>query len=396
MDIRPDLDRLADTMRQWRAEHIYPFFPVISDAEATHASLVDGQGVTVFGSADYLGLAHHPEVVAGAVAAVQRFGTTTYGVQTVSGFTELHRDLESALANYFGKPAAMLFPTGMQANVGIIATLMGPSDAVFTDWRNHGSITMGARLSGAQICAFRHNDVEHLATLLGEYARAGGRRLIVVDGLFSTEGDYPPLAEIAELAEQHNAVLVVDEAHSAGVVGPLGRGAAELFGVLDRVDIIVGTMSKAFGSVGGFACSSQRIIEPLRHCAVAYLLSLGLPPATVGASLAALTVASREGASRRATLHRNAGDLRKRLRETGLDLGATTSHVVPVIIGPIERTARVATWLMQQGLLANPLIPPAVPIGGARLRLGVTSEHTIEDLELATKLVPAALEAVER
>jgi glycine C-acetyltransferase/8-amino-7-oxononanoate synthase len=281
----------------------------------------------------------------------------------------------------------------MQANLGVLGTLAGPRDLVFADRFNHQSITMGIRLSGATTHTFRHNDPEHLAELLSTAGQPGrsGQRLIVVDGLFSADGDYAPLTEIADLAERYGALLVVDEAHSAGALGPQGRGVAELLGVLDRVDVVTGTFSKAFASTGGFVCANDDVVKLLRHSAGAYLLSLGLPPATVGASLAAFSVLAEEGAERRRRLQDNARTLRDRLRAAGVDTAGSAAHVVIVPVGTMDRTARVTRRLAERGLLVCPLFPPAVPIGGARLRLGVCAEHTEEDIDHAVRLIAAAL-----
>ncbi|GGQ08114.1 aminotransferase class I/II-fold pyridoxal phosphate-dependent enzyme [Streptomyces roseolilacinus] len=398
MHLGPALTSTLDLIDRWRKEDTYPFFPVVSEAAATRAVIRSGrqdagsraeQRVTVLASADYLGIGHHPDVLRGATDAVRRFGTNTYGTQAVGGFTVLHHALEEAVAAHFARPAALLFPTGMQANLGVLATLAGPGDTVLSDQFSHGSIVMGARLSGADTRTFRHNDAEHLDRLLADVTT--GRRLVVVDGLYSAHGDLAPLADLAEVAERHDALLVVDEAHSGGALGENGRGAAELLAVEDRVHVVTGTFSKAFASTGGFVCAGERVIDALRHSAGAYLLSLGLPPATVGAALAAVGVVRREGADRRAALARNARTLRSLLHRAHVDTADSAAHVVVVPTGLVDRTARIARALARQGLLVTPLLPPAVPIGAARLRLGVTAGHTDEDLALAARLVAAAL-----
>ncbi|MFD9337404.1 aminotransferase class I/II-fold pyridoxal phosphate-dependent enzyme [Streptomyces sp. NPDC060028] len=391
MDFGPALNSVLDTVDRWREQGNYPLFPVISEPLGTRARLSDDRIVSVFGSCDYLGLSRHPAVTGAAIDAVRRFGTHCYGTQPVGGFTELHRDLESALATFFDKPAAALFPTGMQANIGVLTTLAGPGDVVLSDQLNHGSISMGGRLSGARLVSFRHNDLADLEAGLVAYAGAR-RRIIVVDGLFSADGDFAPLAGIADLADRHDALLIVDEAHSGGVVGPHGRGAAELLGVLDRVDVITGTMSKAFASTGGFACGSERVMRMLRHSAGAYLLSLGLVPATVAAALAAVRVATEEGGLLRTRTADNASALRDRLRQAGVNIGASAAHVVLVHIGRIDDTARIATRLLEGGHLVNPLFPPAVPIGGARLRIGVTSAHGKDEIDEAAEAIARALD----
>jgi glycine C-acetyltransferase/8-amino-7-oxononanoate synthase len=393
MKLTPAQDSVLATVDRWTDQHTYPFFPIIAHAGSTRATLDDGRELVVFGSADYLGLSRHPDVIDGAVEAVRKFGVSLYGVQASSGFTTLHRDLETALAEYFSFPQAALFPTGMQANLGTIAALFGPGDEIFCDQYNHSSIMMGARMSGAKVTVFRHNDMEHLDSLVQSSSGVDNRG-IVVDGLFSADGDYAPLGRIAELADEHGLLMIVDEAHSAGAVGYAGRGAAEQAGVRERVDVITGTMSKAFGGVGGFAVGQRRTISLIRHTAAAYLLSVGFAPATVGAALVAVQIASGpEGSVRRSALDRNACLLRDRLVDAGAGIGTSTSHVVPVMTGTVDRTVKVTTWLRDHGLMANPLVSPAVPIGAARLRLGVLSEHDQADIEMAASLIARALES---
>ncbi|MBO0879165.1 MAG: aminotransferase class I/II-fold pyridoxal phosphate-dependent enzyme [Mycobacterium sp.] len=392
MKLTPAQDSVLTTVDRWTNQQTYPFFPVVAQASSTRATLDDGRELVVFGSADYLGLSRHPAVIDGAVEAVRKFGASLYGVQASSGFTTLHRDLAAALAKYFGHPEAALFPTGMQANFGTMAALFGPGDEVFCDQYNHSSIMLGARLSGAKVVTFRHNNMEHLESLLRNSSGRGNRG-IIVDGLFSADGDYAALGRIAELADDHGLLLIVDEAHAAGAVGNAGRGAAELAGISERVDVITGTLSKAFGGVGGFAVGQRTTINLIRHTAAAYLLSVGLAPATVGAALVAVQIASGpEGSVRRSALDDNARLLRHRLVDAGARIGTSTSHIVPVLTCEVDRTVTVATWLRDHGLMANPLVPPAVPIGAARLRLGVLSDHDQADIDMAASLIEHALE----
>ncbi|WP_424887232.1 aminotransferase class I/II-fold pyridoxal phosphate-dependent enzyme [Streptomyces sp. XH2] len=374
----------------------YPLFPVVAQAGPTRARVraagcAAERDVTVLASADYLGPAHHPEVRERAADAPRRFGTGTYGSQAVGGFTELHEELERTVAAWFDRPAALLFPSGPQADLGVLGALAGPGDMVFLDRFDHGSITMGARLSGAGVRMFRHNDTAHLEELLnsGE-AQEARRRLIVVAGLFSADGDLPPLREIAGLAQRHQSLLIVDEAHSAGALGARGRGAAELLGVLDRVDVITGTFSKSFASTGGCVCANERVADLLRHAAGAYLLTLGLSPATVGAVFGAFGVVAREGAERRRRPVELSAALHEMLRAAGVGIGASQAHVV-VPTGTVDRTARIARRLVGEGLLVGPLFPPAVPIGGARLRLGVTAAHSEAELQRAAQLIATAV-----
>ncbi|MEV5342991.1 aminotransferase class I/II-fold pyridoxal phosphate-dependent enzyme [Streptomyces sp. NPDC052676] len=357
-----------------------PFFPLIQ-ATSGHRVRMDGTDVVTFGSCDYLGLSQHPQVKERAVAAIDAFGTNTHGAQVLCGRTVLHDAVERHLARVHGKERALLFPSGMTANIAVISTLAGPGDTVINDRSNHVSLLMGSRLSGARVRTFLHNDMDRLERLLAA-CRSSRRRIIAVDGLFSADGDFAPLDRIVELADEYNALVVVDEAHSFGVVGPRGLGVADHFGVLDRVDVVVGTMSKAVGSVGGFVVSDAGVHDALRALAPFYSNSRGAPPAVVGAALAALELIENEGEKLRADLNRNVEHITSTLRFLGFDLLDTCSHVVPLCVGAEEETLVLARRLRDQGVFLAPFIHPAVPKKRARLRIGVTATHTAEQCEM--------------
>lgn len=357
-----------------------PFFPLIQATSGHHVRM-DGTDVVTFGSCDYLGLSQDARVKERAVAAIGAFGTNTYGAQVLCGRTVLHDAVERHLARIHRKERALLFPSGMTANIAVITTLAGPGDTVINDRSNHVSLLMGSRLSGAEVRTFLHNDMERLERLLVA-CRNRRRRIIAVDGLFSADGDFAPLDRIVELAEEYDALVVVDEAHSFGVVGPRGLGVADHFDVLDRVDVVVGTMSKAIGSVGGFVVSDAGVHNALRGLAPFYSNSRGAPPAVVGATLASLELIEAEGGGLRARLNKNVQHITSTLRSMGFDLLDTRSHVVPLLVGAEEETLSLARRLRDHGVFLAPFIPPAVPKKRSRLRIGVTATHTSKQCEL--------------
>lgn len=376
-----------------------PFFPLIETTSGHHVRM-DGTDVVTFGSCDYLGLSQDPRVKERAVAAIGAFGTNTYGAQVLCGRTVLHDAVERHLARIHRKERALLFPSGMTANIAVITTLAGPGDTVINDRSNHVSLLMGSRLSGARVRTFLHNDMDRLERLLAA-CRDSRRRIIAVDGLFSADGDFAPLDRIVDLAAAYDALVVVDEAHSFGVVGPRGLGVADHFGVLDRVDVVVGTMSKAVGSVGGFVVSDTGVHDALRGLAPFYSNSRGAPPAVAGASLAALELIETEGEELRASLNRNVAHITSTLRSLGFDLLDTRSHVVPLFVGAEEETLLLARRLRDHGVFLAPFIAPAVPAGRSRLRIGVTATHTPQQCALLfralehTALPPRGLGAVQ-
>ena len=263
--------------------------------------------------------------------------------------------------------------------MGTITALVRPGDTLFSDAKNHASIIDGCRLSGATISIYRHADMDHLAQLL-KTAATNSRRLIVTDGLFSMDGDVPPLAQIAELADRYNAMLMVDEAHATGVLGPGGRGASEVCGVEDRVDVRVGTISKALGSLGGFVVGSQRLIDWLVNRSRSYIFSTAAPPAAVAAGLAALSIVQSEPARRKQLLKRAAA-LRERLQTAGLNTGTSQSQIIPVIVGDPQRTMSCAAELRRRGLLVPGIRPPSVPAGESLLRISLSASHTDEQID---------------
>jgi 8-amino-7-oxononanoate synthase len=342
-------------------------------------------------SNNYLGLAGHPEIEAAMAEAAHR-GAGATASRLVVGTDPETIALEEELAAWKGSEAALLFGSGYLANLGVLTALLGRGDAVFSDRLNHASIIDGCRLSGAAIHRYRHCDVEHLASLL-EQADEGPRKLIVTESVFSMDGDVAPLAEIADLAERHGAALVVDEAHAAGVFGPRGEGLARELGLGERVDLTIGTLGKAFGVYGAYVAGARVWIDWLVNASRPFVFTTALPPAVIGGVRAALRLVAEAGEARAMLLAR-ADRFRSQLAAAGLDTGASTTQIVPVVIGANERALAFSRELEERGVFGVSIRPPTVPEGTARVRFSLTALHTDDHLERALAAVEAAAEAV--
>uniref|UniRef100_A0A7C2K133 8-amino-7-ketopelargonate synthase n=1 Tax=Schlesneria paludicola TaxID=360056 RepID=A0A7C2K133_9PLAN len=332
---------------------------------------IDGQRVRNFAGNDYLGLANDPRVVAAAEAALREYGVGARGSALVCGRTEWHARLERTLAEFEGQPAAMLFPTGMAANIGTVAALAGEQDVVFCDRFNHASLVDGCRLSGAKLRVYRHDDLDGLQRHL---AQAAGyrRRFLVTDSVFSMDGDLAPLPDLCDLAERYDANLIVDEAHATGVFGEHGRGVCELLGVEHRVAVRIGTLSKALGTLGGFVAGSEELITYLWNTARTQMFSTALPPAICAAAAAAVDILKKEP-ERLATLRQRADRFRTRLSDRGRPpLVGSVGPIVPLVVGDPCETVQLAERLEQRGYLVGAIRPPTVPQGTSRLRITVT------------------------
>lgn len=342
-----------------------------------------------FASNDYLSLAHDPRLIA-ASAEGAKSGAGASASPLVTGRTEWHVRLEQALADFEGRPAAILFPTGYAANVGAISALCAEQDVVYCDRLNHSSLVDGCRLSGATFRVYRHDDLSTLEAAL-ERGAAHRRRWIVTDGIFSMDGDLAPLWDLCRLAERFDALVLVDEAHGTGVFGENGRGATEACDVESRVAVRVGTLSKALGSLGGFVSGPESLVEWLWNSSRTQMFSTALPPSCCAAACAALEIVRAEP-ERRTRLHANAKALRERLRAAGLELPAgVAGPIVPVVLHDPERAMRVAARLESAGLLVAAIRPPTVPRGTSRLRMTVNAAH---DADAVERLADAVIEAV--
>lgn len=340
----------------------------------------DGRRLIHMASNNYLGLATDPRVVAAARRALEGWGAGAGAAPLVAGHGEWHARLEAELADYKGTEAALVFASGYAANVGVLAALAGPRDTIFADALVHASLVDGARASGARLRFYRHGDPDHLEAMLRRSA-GRGRRLVVTDGVFSMDGDLAPLPALVELAERYDALLVVDDAHGTGVVGPEGRGTVHRFGLAGRVPVQVGTLSKALGAQGGFVAGSRRLIRWLWHRARAWVYSTALAPVLAAAALEALRLARAED-WRRQRLRRHGARLRSGLRSLGYRvLGDAEAPMTAVVVGEPEAAAALAARLEEQGVLAPAIRPPTVPAGTSRIRLAPMATHTDDQIE---------------
>ncbi len=340
---------------------------------------VQGRRTLNFSSNDYLDLARRPAVVERARRALAEYGGGAGSSRLVSGSLPLHSALEDAVAAHKGYPASLVFGCGFLTNVGVIPALVGRNDTVFADKLVHASLIDAIVLSRAKLVRFRHNDSEHLAAQLAKDNGGQGRRLIVTESVFSMDGDIAPLAEIATLAETHDALLMVDEAHASGVFGPRGAGLVRKSGLENRVNISMGTFSKALGNYGGFVACSKTMRDWLVNRARSFVYTTALPPAVIGGCLGALEVLDNEP-ELGDELQRRSDFFRDRLRERGFDTGRSASQIIPVMVGDSARALELAGRLKEHGVIAVAIRPPTVPQGTARLRLSVTLAHTREDL----------------
>jgi len=352
-------------------------------------STIGGRPCVNFGSNDYLGLAADPRVMAAAAAAIEREGWGSAASPLLAGRGAAHQQLETQLAEFEGTEAAIVFSSGFAANCGALTALAARGDVIFADEMNHASLIDGGRLSRAEIRVYSHADVTQLAGMLAD-SKTARRKLIVTDSLFSMDGDIAPLADLVELARLHAAILVVDEAHATGVFGAGGRGVAEHLGVESEIDVRIGTLSKALGGIGGFVCGRRSLIDWLINRARPYVFSTAPPAAACAAASAALETI-RSAPARGAILLEQAAQLRATLIAQGWDVGASTSQIIPVILGEPNRTVEMAARLAERGLYVPPIRPPSVPAGLSRLRIGLSAAHTPEMIgQLTTAMAELA------
>lgn len=357
---------------------IYPYFRAISSGQDTEV-MVDGKKMIMIGSNNYLGLTSHPKVKEAAREAVKKYGSGCSGSRFLNGTLDIHEKLEERLAQFMRKEAVQVFSTGFLTNVGTIATLVNRKDYVITDRSDHASIVDACRLSFGNIVKFKHNDMSDLQRVLGSCNNEAGK-LIVVDGVFSMEGDIANLPEIVSLAKQFQARVMVDDAHSIGVLGENGRGTAEHFNLEDGVDMVMGTFSKSFASLGGFLAASERVTNYIKHFSRALIFSASPPPAAVAACLAALDIIEQEP-ERRERLWRITKKMNKEFKALGFDIGNSETPIIPIYIGDDIKTFQFWRMLSDEGIFTNPIISPAVPPGSQLIRTSYTATHTDEQLD---------------
>jgi 8-amino-7-oxononanoate synthase len=352
---------------------------------------VDGQEVLLLCSNDYLGLTTHPAVTAAAIDAVERWGTGSGASRLISGNMRPHERLEQRLADFHATEAALLFGSGFLANTGIVAALAGKGQVVFSDELNHASIIDGCRLAGAETFVYRHRDLEHLAWGLGQHRDRAA--LIVTDGLFSMDGDVARLSWLRTLADRFGALLMVDDAHAVGALGPGGRGSVAEAGLEGQVDVLVGTLGKALGSYGAYACLSAELRELLVNTARPLIFSTGLPPASAAAAEAALAVIETQP-ELVDKLRANASTMRSALAANGLEPGGSGTQIIPVAIGDPDRAMATCARALRDGVYAQAIRPPTVPEGTSRIRLTVMATHSEDELRAAARVIAEAVDAV--
>ena len=360
-----------------KATGIYPFFIPLTENEGTEAEF-KGHRLIMCGSNNYLGLTTHPKVKEAAIEAVKRYGTSCTGSRFLNGTLELHEQLEHELAEWVGKEAALCFSTGMQVNLGTVSALVNRGDVVILDKDDHASIVDGARLSFGKIERYIHNDMEHLERTLQSIPESAGK-LVVVDGLFSMEGDLAPLPEMLPVTKKYGARLMVDDAHGMGVMGG-GHGTVAHFGVTKDVDLIMSTFSKSFASLGGFIAGDEDVVSYIKHHARSLIYSASIPPSNAAAALAALEV-MRSEPERPARVLANAEKMRNGYRQLGFNIGNSVTPVVPIIIGDDQLTFLMWKTLFDEGVFVNPVISPAVAPGHQLLRTSYMATHTNDQLD---------------
>jgi glycine C-acetyltransferase len=387
-----DLSEIAaETLAGIRARGTYRRMRVLEGAQAPRMR-VDGRDVLLFAGSNYLDLARHPEVVEASARAAREIGCAAGGSRLISGNLGVHEALEQELAKFFEAEAALAFNSGYAANLGVIPALVGKGDAVVSDSLSHASIIDGCRLSRADVFVFPHGDLAALAAVLRDAVRDHRRVLLAIDGVYSMDGDVAPVAEMVAAAKRHGAIVLLDDAHGTGTLGARGRGSAELCGVEGGVDVLLGTLGKGLGSYGAFVIGTHALRELLVNVARSFIFSCALAPPQVAAAHAALDLVRREP-WRRERLQANAARLRARLAAHGVDTRPSTTHIVPVVIGPNEATMAACERLLERGFYAQGIRHPSVPEGTARLRLTPMATHRDDELDA---LADAVAEEVAR
>ena len=374
-------DTTLQQARMSREMGIYPYFKPLSETEGTEV-VIDGKRLIMIGSNNYLGLTTHPRVKQAAIDAIQKYGTSCTGSRFLNGSLELHKELERRLAKFIGKEAAIVFSTGYQSNLGAITALMEKDDVAICDKDAHASLVDAVKMSGCQMKRFRHNDMADLERLLKD--TQGAASMVIVDGVYSMGGDLAKVPEIIALCKQYGARFFLDDAHGLGVMGPGGRGTAWHFNAIDDVDLVMGTFSKSFASLGGVIAGGKDVIDYIQHHARSFIFSASMPPANVAAVLACLDIIE-ETPSYVQNVHRQAAKVRTALREMGYNCGESVTPVVPVYTGSEMNTIFAWKSFYDHGIYVNPVVPPGVPPNKSLLRTSYMASHTDEQIERVIK-----------
>ena len=378
--------------QEYMAMGVYPYFREIDSAQDTEV-MMDGKKVLMFGSNSYMGLTYEPRIVEAAIKATKKYGTGCAGSRFLNGTLDLHIQLEHELAEFLGKDECLVFPTGFTVNEGVIPTLVDRKDYIICDDRDHASIVDGRRLSFATQLKFKHNDMESLEKEL-QKCNPESVKLIIVDGVFSMEGDLAPLPEIVKLKEKYNASIMVDEAHGMGVFGKQGRGVCDHFGVTDQVDVIMGTFSKSFASLGGFVAADKDTINWVRHTARSYIFQASCTPASTAAALEALHIFQEEP-ERLENLWKITNYALESFRQSGFEIGETESPIIPLYVRDAEKTFMATKMAFDEGVFINPVIPPACAPQDTLLRFALMATHTKEQVDLAVEKLTKVFKALE-
>lgn len=377
MDVFEKCLKIYETTQGLRASGHYFFFRKLESPQDSEV-VVNGKRVIMIGSNNYLGLTNHPRVKEAAIKAIEKFGSGCAGSRFLNGNLEIHEELETKLARFFRKEAALVFATGYQTNLGTISALLGRNDVAIIDKYDHASIIDGCRLSFGKVKKYRHNDMKDLERVLEATKDKG--KLIIVDGIFSMEGDIADLPNIAKIAKAYEAKVMVDDAHAVGVLGEGGRGTAEHFGLEDQVDLIMGTYSKSLAAIGGFVAGSKVVIDFIKHIGRSMIFSASLPPSLVASVSTALDIIE-EQPQLRTQLWKNTHKMLKSYKDLGYDTGTSETPIIPIIIKDSMKTYEMCKLLFENGVFVNAVVSPAVPPGRELLRTSYMATHTEEQLD---------------
>ena len=394
--LRPQLAHLTAALDDLRARGTHFLLRILDDQQGPVCHY-DGREVINLASNNYLGLCNHPKLREAAIVATQKYGVGSGAVRTIAGTMRIHMELEEKIAAFKNVEACVVFQSGFAANAGTVSSILGKEDFILSDELNHASIIDGARLSKAKIRVFRHKDVAHAEELLKELQHEPGHKLLITDGVFSMDGDIGPVGALADLAEKYGAIMMVDDAHASGVLGRNGRGSVDHFGAHGKVDIQVGTLSKAIGALGGYVCGSLDLIDYLYHRARPFLFSTSHPPSVAATCIAAFDILENEP-ERIARLWANTNYFKQQLGDSGFDIGghstpASETPITPILIGDGRRTMDFSRALFDQGLMATGIGFPTVPEGKARIRTIMTSEHTRPQIDRALEIITSTARA---
>jgi glycine C-acetyltransferase len=387
---RPQLAHLTAQLDDLRQRGTFFKLRVLDDQQGPVCTY-DGKHVINLASNNYLGLCNHPRLREAAISATQQYGVGSGAVRTIAGTMRIHIELEEKIAAFKGVEACVVFQSGFAANAGTVGSILGKDDFILSDELNHASIIDGARLSRAKIKVFRHKDVAHAEELLQEVQHEPGHKLLITDGVFSMDGDIGPVDKLAELAEKYGAIMMIDDAHASGVLGRNGRGSADHFHVTHKVDVQVGTLSKAIGALGGYVCGSRDLIDYLYHRARPFLFSTSHPPSVAATCIAAFDILENEP-DRIARLWANTSYFKQQLSDAGFDVGGVSTPksetpITPILIGDGRRTMEFSKALFEAGVMATGIAFPTLPEGKARIRTIMTSEHTHAEIDQALEVI---------